>query len=278
MPKSYTFYFYPVIMQTLTDQTGRKIILKYYLSRIVSLVPSQTELLFDLGLSNEIVGVTKFCVHPAEALSTKTIVGGTKKLNIEKIRALNPDLILANKEENTREQIEMLAKDFPVWVSDIKTLDDALAMIESVGALTNKVQKANSLMKKITSEFLKIRNPKSEIRNLACAYLIWHNPIMTTGSDTFINDMMQHCGLQNVFSGRDRYPEITAQELSEANPELILLSSEPFPFGEKHFAHYQSICPLSKIILVDGQMFSWYGSRLQYAPEYFFKLVRQIHV
>ena len=264
------------MLQT-TDQTGREIILKDEPSRIVSVVPSQTELLFDLGLKEEIVGVTKFCVHPAEALETKVIVGGTKNLNIGKIRSLNPDLILANKEENLRSEIETLAKEFPVWVSDIKTLDEALSMIVSVGKITGKEQVAKNLSNEISERFL---NPKSQIQNpefQRSVYLIWHNPSMTIGSDTFIHHMLQLCGLQNVFSERTRYPEISANELAQSNPELILLSSEPFPFREKHIAHYQSICPSAKIILVDGQMFSWYGSRLQHAPEYFRQLINSLN-
>lgn len=264
------------MLQT-TDQTGREVIIRDYPARIVSVVPSQTELLFDLGLKDKIVGVTKFCVHPAEALKTKTIVGGTKKLNIEKIRSLNPDLILANKEENLRSEIETLAKDFPVWVSDIKTLDDAISMIHSIGELTNKVSDANVLCQKTTAAFAQLSTLNFELQTNRSVYLIWHNPIMTIGSDTFIHHMLHRCGLQNVFSDRTRYPEISAQELAETNPEIILLSSEPFSFREKHIEHYQSICPSAKIILVDGEMFSWYGSRLQYAPEYFHRLINSLN-
>ena len=264
------------MMITTVDQTGREIILKTFPKKIVSVVPSQTELLFDLGLNDEVIGVTKFCVHPAGAMKTKTIIGGTKNLNVEKIFSLNPDLILANKEENSREQFELLAKNFQVWISDVKNLDDALAMIKSAGTMTNKVHEANFLIERINSGFLKIRNPKSEIRNFTSVYLIWHNPMMTVGSDTFIHHMMQRCGFENVFADKKRYPQISARELQEMNPEIILLSTEPFPFREKHIAHYRNISPSSKIILVDGEMFSWYGSRLQFAPEYFLRLMQSL--
>jgi len=265
------------MMIIATDQTGREIILKNLPKRIVSVVPSQTELLFDLGLNDEIVGVTKFCVHPAVFVKEKTNIGGTKKLNIEKIRSLNPDLILANKEENSREQIEMLAKYFPVWISDVKSLEDAFAMINTVGKITGKEQQARKLSEKIHAQFSELATLKFELRTLRSAYLIWHNPMMTVGNDTFINDMMKHFGFENVFVYKKRYPEISEQELVESNPEIILLSSEPFPFREKHIAHYKSICPDTKIILVDGQMFSWYGSRLQYVPEYFLSLLRSLN-
>jgi ABC-type Fe3+-hydroxamate transport system substrate-binding protein len=264
-------------MITSTDQTGRQIILKQHPARIVSVVPSQTELLFDLALGNEVVGITKFCVHPPEALKTKTVVGGTKNLNIEKIRSLKPDLILANKEENTRQQIDELVQEFPVWVSDVKTLDDAFAMIESTGELTDKISQANAVIQKITSGFAQLQTSNLKSQTITCAYLIWHQHIMSIGNDTFIHDMLHRCRFENVFSSSTRYPEISSIELSAANPEIIFLSSEPFPFSEKHIAYYQRICPAAKIILVDGQMFSWYGSRLQYAPEYFLRLIHALN-
>jgi ABC-type Fe3+-hydroxamate transport system substrate-binding protein len=261
-------------MITSHDQTGRNIVLKEYPKHIVSVVPSQTELLFDLGLNAEVVGITKFCVHPPEALKTKAIIGGTKNLNTEKIRSLKPDFIIANKEENLRIEIETLASEFPVWVSDIKTLDDALAMIQSIGEITGKVSPAKNLTDGISSAFTQLQTSNLK---LEVAYLIWHRPVMTIGSDTFIHHLLMRCGLENVFATKTRYPEISEKELAEANPELILLSSEPFPFGEKHLQHYQQICPHAKIILVDGQMFSWYGSRLLHAPAYFNSLTNSLH-
>jgi len=261
-------------MIIVIDQTGREVILENVPKRIISVVPSQTELLFDLGLKEEVVGITKFCVHPYELIKTKTIIGGTKNLNIEKIHSLNPDLIIANKEENNLEQVEELSKDFPVWISDVKTLEDALSMIQSIGEITGRKDSALDLRNKIMNGFNNLRTKISNSRFKKGAYLIWRNPLMTVGSDTFIHQMMTYCGFENVFAQEKRYPEISEEELSKINPEIIMLSTEPFPFREKHISDYNLICSDSKIILVDGQMFSWYGSRLQYAPEYFLKLIQ----
>ena len=259
----------------MKDQTGRDVVIQRIPSRIVSVVPSQTELLFDLGLNARIVGITKFCVHPHELVSAKTKVGGTKNLNLEKIRSLNPDLIIANKEENKRSEIELLMKEFPVWLSDVKNLPDALEMIQAVGELTGKPAEAKNISETISNQFTNLKSlPMPRDSNLKSAvYLIWHKPMMTVGSDTFINSMLRWSGFKNVFGNRKRYPEITEAELAEANPQVILLSSEPFPFRQKHVEYYLRICPGAKILLVDGQMFSWYGSRLQHAPRYFAELM-----
>jgi len=224
-------------------------------------------------LNEEIIGITKFCVHPEKVVKSKTIIGGTKNLNLEKIRLLKPDLILANKEENKRSEIEELMKDFLVWISDVKTLEDALAMIQLVGELTARKEEAQRISNTISDRFINLQLQTSNVKQKRSAYLIWHKPMMTVGSDTFISHMMERCGFKNVFNERKRYPEITENELKDASPQVILLSSEPFPFGQKHVEHYQRICPDAKILLADGEMFSWYGSRLQYAPVYFEELI-----
>lgn len=261
-------------MKNFKDQMGRTIVRKEIPKRIVSLVPSQTELLFDLGLKEEVVGITKFCIHPAEMFRTKTKVGGTKNADIEKIISLAPDLIIGNKEENKKEQIEELMKHFPVWMSDVKTMDDALAMIEMIGELVGKKEKAIALKNKIQDQF---KNFKPDIRNKKIAYLIWKKPYMTVNKDTFINHMLELCGLKNIFANHtDRYPEINAEELKEANPELIFLSSEPYPFKEKHIAEFKTICPDAFVQIVDGELFSWYGSRLLQTPEYLKSLIKNI--
>src|SRR5689334_2083073 len=212
----------------MKDQTGREVNFSKIPSPIVSVVPSQTELLFDLGLNEEIVGVTKFCAHPEKLTKSKTIIGGTKNLNLEKIRSLKPDLILANKEENKKSEIEELIKNFPVWISDIKTLEDAIAMIQLVGELTGKQTEAMNISQTISKRFSNLKSKISDL--IPTAYLIWHKPMMTAGSDTFINNMMQECGFKNVFGDRRRYPELKEDELKDASPQVVLLSSEPFPF------------------------------------------------
>jgi len=246
-----------------TDQIGREINIPFPPKKIVSVVPSQTELLFDLGVGDLVVAVTWFCIHPDET-RLKHHIGGTKSLKLEKIAALNPDLIVANKEENVREQIDWLAERFPVWVSDIKTLDDAKSMIKSIGDITDKSLKANELIEEINAVFNRLK-PEKTLRTL---YLIWKNPWMNAGSDTFIHHMMQRAGLKNVMSSFARYPEIKEDDMKQLNPEMVLLSSEPYPFKEKHVQEIKLLLPNSEIRLVDGEMFSWYGSRLIKAGEY----------
>lgn len=241
--------------------------------RIISVVPSQTELLHYLGLEDETIGITKFCVNPGEWFKTKTRVGGTKSLQMDKIRSLNPDLILANKEENIKEQIEELAAIFPVLVTEVSTLDDALSMISIVGELTGKPQGANSLSFKIKERFNKLHIYK----NTPACYLIWQNPFMTVGADSFISDMMQHAGFDNVFKNHQRYPVIDINAIKNSGCEILLLSSEPYPFSQKHIEELQPLLPAVKIILVDGEIFSWYGSRLLHAPGYFENLHKALN-
>lgn len=252
-----------------TDQLGRSIAFKNHPKRIVSLVPSQTELLYYLGLEVEVVGITKFCVHPNDWFRNKTRIGGTKNVNIKAIKALHPDLIIANKEENIKEQIEALATICPVWVSDVNNLDDALKMIEAIGFLTATTEKANNLSKTIKHRFNQLKTPDLKLKT---CYLIWREPFMTAGGDTFISNMLGYCGLENIFTPKTRYPEITLQQLLLSNCQLVLLSSEPYPFKQKHIDEIQQALPNARIILVDGEMFSWYGSRLLEAADYFKEL------
>lgn len=240
--------------------------------RIISLVPSQTELLFDLGLEKEVVGITKFCVHPNNWYRNKTRVGGTKNLNFKQIDKLKPDIIIANKEENTESEIKQLMKKYPVWISDIRNLEDALEMILLIGKLTKTNKKANIIVSSIQKEFELLKLKKKKV-----AYIIWKKPIMSINKSRFIHDMMHRCGFKNVFAlAINDYPEISKKQLQKANPEIILLSSEPYPFKDKHIKEFQKICPTAKIKLVDGEMFSWYGSRLKYASSYFQKLINSI--
>ncbi|MDN5288940.1 MAG: cobalamin-binding protein [Mucilaginibacter sp.] len=261
-------------MTVFHDQLNRVINLDKVPKRIVSVVPSQTELLFYLGLDAEVVGITKFCVHPEHRFKMVTKVGGTKQLNIAQIKTLQPDLIIANKEENERSQIEELMNICPVWISDIHNLDEALQMIRSVGAITDRETAAKTLCDDIASRFSKLILPALKLR---VAYFIWRKPYMIAGNHTFIGSMLQKCGLMNVFQ-TNRYPEINAEELVKAKPDVILLSSEPYPFKQKHIDEFKGILPQARVVLVDGEMFSWYGSRLLYAPAYFKELIHTLTI
>ncbi|NOT50637.1 MAG: ABC transporter substrate-binding protein [Chitinophagaceae bacterium] len=260
-------------MSLFIDQTGRKVSIPQTPQRIISLVPSQTELLFDLGLDKEVTGITKFCVHPAEWFKIKTRVGGTKQIEPHIIHQLQPDLIIANKEENVKEQVEELEKHFPVWVSDVNNLDDAYHMIEQIGLITGRVKQAKEINDRTRESFSQLQTSNSKLRT---AYLIWQKPYMTVGGDTFIHSMLEAAGFENTFKNKTRYPEIAIDELKTYNVELLLLSSEPYPFKQKHIDELQMHLPKTKIMLVDGEMFSWYGSHLLKAPFYFSSLHEEI--
>jgi ABC-type Fe3+-hydroxamate transport system substrate-binding protein len=244
--------------------------LSYRPKKIISVVPSQTELLHYLGLYVETIGITKFCIHPKEWYSSKTKVGGTKTLNINLIKKLQPNLIIANKEENVKEQIEELAKDFNVLVTDVNSVEDALQMIVQIGQITQKEKEALRLVKEIKNGFAKIKQTPKKINT---AYLIWNNPYMTIGGGTFINDILIQCGLQNIFANKERYPEISIADLHIAHCQLLLLSTEPYPFKQKHIDELQQQLPHTKIVLADGEMFSWYGSRMLLMPQYLQRLL-----
>ncbi|MEP2668236.1 MAG: helical backbone metal receptor [Cyclobacteriaceae bacterium] len=253
--------------KSAVDQMGNDVQFNYPPQRIISLVPSQTELLYDLGLGDRVVGITKFCERPASWYKEKTKVGGTKKLNLDVIDSLHPDLIIGNKEENDKESIEFLQKKYSVWMSDIVTLEDALWMINGIGDLTNSIEKSEAIKSQIVRAFSKLKKHKGSV-----LYLIWRNPWMGAGKDTFIDTMLDQMGLTNVLAST-RYPELSSEQIQAFNPDHVFLSSEPYPFQEKHFSELQDIFPHSRLTLVDGQFFSWYGSRLLKAPDYFNKLL-----
>jgi ABC-type Fe3+-hydroxamate transport system substrate-binding protein len=269
------FYLIPILLPRFMAILEKIPTSKEY-SRIISLVPSLTELLFSLGVDERVVGITKFCVHPVEWFQTKTRVGGTKKINFKTIHDLSPDLIIANKEENVKEQIEALAKDYDVWVTDVNDLFDALEMIRDMGRLTGENDRAISMASEIEQAFTKLRAQASLKRKIRAAYFIWKDPYMVAGSDTFIDNMMGYCGLENIFSHKARYPEISLSEIIQNDCETILLSSEPYPFKEHHKEEIQNLFPGVKVILTDGEMFSWYGSRLIKSANYFQSLVNSL--
>jgi len=255
-------------MIIVTDQMGRSVNRVQGLSKIISLVPSITELLFDLELDNQIVGITRFCIYPKEKVKNKTIVGDTKNIDSNLINSIKPDLIIASKEENTKEEIEALMDNFNVYVSDVKTLSDAIDLIKDIGILTNKEKDSNLLVENIEHQFKQLKETISLKRKVA--YLIWDNPIMTISSDTFINNMLNRAGCENVFEKRkERYPIISVEEIRNEKSEYILLSTEPYPFTKEHVVEFERDFLFAKVMLVDGKKFSWYGSHLLKVPAYF---------
>ena len=233
------------------------------LKSIVSLVPSLTELLFDLGLGDHVSGRTRFCIHPKEKVDRVPIVGGTKNPRLDKICEIKPDLIIANKEENRQEDIEELKRDFDVYVSEISNINEALFTIHDIGWKCGVEEKAKNLIREIQERMEHVPDEKP----MTAAYMIWRDPWMTVGGDTYIHAVMEHWKLENIFADKTRYPTITLEALSYKKPKVILLSSEPYPFKEKHIKEVGDVCKGSNIILVNGEWFSWYGSRMVKAFE-----------
>jgi ABC-type Fe3+-hydroxamate transport system substrate-binding protein len=245
------------------DQLNRSINLPNPPERIVSLVPSLTELLVDMRLEDRLVGVTKFCVHPKGLKSRKAIVGGTKNFRFDVIDELKPDLIIGNKEENYKEGIDTLAEKYPVFMTDIYNLQDVYEMMKKLGEITRKEVEAQRIIKLIKRGF-----KKDFIYKGPTIYLIWQDPIMVVGKNTFVDYLLEKAGFTNLITA-ERYPEMSLEQLQELNPENVLLSSEPFPFKDKHLEEYKRLFPYANVQLVDGELFSWYGSRLVQSPDYF---------
>ncbi|MFU8859951.1 MAG: helical backbone metal receptor [Cyclonatronaceae bacterium] len=226
--------------------------------RIISLVPSLTELIFHLGLGHRLVGRTRFCVHPRLEVDRVAAIGGTKNPRLEKIRSLNPDIVIANREENRKEDVDAISEYTRVLVTDISTVDEALREMQRIGTALGRKPQTTALVDDIR-KVIPTEDGRKPVRTL---YLIWRDPWMAAGGDTYIHDVMKTFGLQNVCADKKRYPQLTGEAIRDLAPELILLSSEPYPFGEKHVREMTGVAGKSTIALADGEWFSWYGPRM----------------
>ena len=264
------------IIRELGD-TLREILFRFeqnlYTLKIVSLVPSLTELLFHLGLEDQIVGRTKFCIHPSNRVKSIPKIGGTKNVNIQKIIDLKPDLVIANKEENTKSDIEALQQNCNVHVTEIANFKQAIFAIDDIGLLTNTADKATSLIEEIEKSF---SNLKPKLNKSKICYLIWQKPYMSIGNDTYIHSMIELCGFENICNDQIRYPELTLEEIKSREPDYLFLSSEPFPFKQQHIDDLKISFPGCQILLVDGEYFSWYGNRMVDAVNYFQSLINEL--
>ncbi|HQQ94349.1 MAG TPA: helical backbone metal receptor [Bacteroidia bacterium] len=261
-------------MMQSKDQLGRILNVPQTPQRVISLVPSQSEFLWELGLGDRLVGITKFCRKPEQMFKQVTKTGGTKKIDFAKLVSLKPDLVIANKEENTREEILKVSEIFPVWISDVNTFDQAFEMMSELGLILELEEKASELVQQAKDSVEKSRSlfyPES------LAYFIWNKPYHLAGSDNFIHHVIEHIGFKNAAADRKRYPEVSAETLKAMNPARCFLSSEPFPFEEKHVKELSVLLPDTKITRVDGEMFSWYGSRLIHLHNYLLKLKQQLY-
>lgn len=257
----------------IRDQIGHDVVLNSTPTRIISLVPSQSELLHYLGCEKSMIGITRFCTHPKELRKNVKIVGGTKDLDFESIKLLKPDLIICNKEENNKKDVLKLQKLYPTYTSDVNNLTEALNMISDIGELTSTKKQSEKLVTQIDEDFKKILNFFSG----TVAYLIWNDPIMLAGQNTFINSNLKFLGFKNiVLETKSRYPEILESDLNNETIDYIFLSSEPYPFKEKNKKLFQNKFPQAKVVLVDGRVFSWYGSCLIEVSDYVKTLTKQL--
>ncbi|MFN0203422.1 MAG: ABC transporter substrate-binding protein [Bacteroidia bacterium] len=254
-------------MKIYIDNIGRRVQFPAKLERMISLCPSVTETLYDLGLAEKVVGRTKFCIHPSSEVKKAKIIGGTKKIDFAQIDALKPDVIWSVKEENTQEIVEELAKKHPVFVFDIDDFTSALEMIRVLGKLTETELLANQLTKNIQSQWTALKN---KVEAKKCLYFIWKEPLMLASKGTYIDTVLTHLGFENLaHTLGERYPIIEEKQFADLAIETIFLSSEPYPFAEKHLDYFRKLAPAAQIQIVDGEMFSWYGTRMLLASDYF---------
>ncbi len=251
-------------MKQIVDALGREAMYPFPPQRIICLCPAITETLIELGLAEQIVGRTKYCLYPKGQVEHIPVVGGTKQVDVDKILALKPELIITEKEDNSKEIVELLEVHVPVYVAQVESVQGAYKMIEDMGSLTNRKTEAQSMIESIKEEFSKL--PRHQAR---AGYLIWRKPYMAVGATTYINDLLGHLGFTNPFTElAGRYPAVDGEALRAAKLDVLFLASEPFPFQEKHVKELQEIIPDTKIELIDGEMF-WYGAKMRQAPTYF---------
>ena len=256
----------------VSDQLNRKVVVPLEPRRIVSLVPSLTEYLIDLQIGERLRGITRYCSRTPDIRKDRTVVGGTKKFDFEKIDALKPDLLFANKEENYPSGVQLLSKQYPVWISDINNLEQALSAMQTIAEMVNSADRGKLICQKIQTALWRNADLQQAPAPSVC-YLIWKKPWMVCGSDNFIDDMLRRAGFENLFSSHiDRYPAVTVEQLSELQPDYVFLSSEPFPFKDSHVNEISALLPAAQVLLVDAEPFSWYGSRLLHSADYFSSL------
>ena len=256
-------------MAARVDASGVAVELPRPPRRIVSLVPSTTEILCALGLGEALVGITVYCVEPRDVVRGKTRIGGEKNPDLEKIRTLEPDLVIANIEENVRDDIDRLrAWSIPVWVTYPRTVAEGIQLIGELGELTGSPARAAELLRDIEPLHERVRMATARRPPVTVFYPIWRGPYMTINGDTYIHDMLKVCGARNIFAERpERYPTVTLDEVAARRPDVILLPDEPFRFRRTHLADFVKYTDVpavrdGRIHLVDGKPFSWHGPRI----------------
>jgi ABC-type Fe3+-hydroxamate transport system substrate-binding protein len=254
---------------TVVDAWGRSLTVTERPERIVSLVPSLTEALFAFGLEQEIVGVTRFCVEPRRGVADKTKVGGTKALDVAKIKALEPDLVIASAEENGPEDVtQLIDHGCPVFVTLATSVESAIDLLRQLATITGTTAAARPIIQeaKEALAFAVAAGASGERVRVFCP--IWRNPYMTCGRATYVDDVITVCGGRNVFGERqERYPQLELGEMAALDPQVILLPSEPYRFTKRHKADFRAFADVTAvknghIFLIDGRMLTWYGPRI----------------
>ncbi len=249
-------------MIRVIDQTGFQLSFNKPPQKIISLVPSISETFAHVGLQKSLVGITKFCIHPHELYTGVKKIGGTKNPKVHQMKLLQPDFIIANKEENKEEDITILREMTQVYVSDISTINHLIAFFNDMEAIFQNGNFACLIphLEKIASF--------EETMKLNVCYLIWKNPWMTVGNDTFIHFMLHKFGFNNIFKNQTRYPIVSLDDIRALKPDVVFLSSEPYPFKKSELQHISQILPECKVVFINGEMCSWYGTRLFQATHY----------
>ncbi len=248
--------------------------------RIVSLCPSLTELAFDLGCGDQLVGITSYCVHPAQQVDSVEKVGGTKDPNVARIAELRPDLVLMNEEENRSEDAEALrAAGVPLHVSFPRSVTDTAEMVRSVAGALEREDGGEAIAADIERRRDRVLSAARGLPRVPFAYLIWRKPWMSVNSDTFADALLSLAGGRNVFGAEaERYPAFEVEALRDADPRLVLLCTEPFPFEEKHCAELAKLTglPRERFVVADGELLSWHGSRTPRGIDYARELIEAV--
>lgn len=257
----------------VTDDLGLKVVLPAHPRRIISLCPSLTETVCAVGATTQLQGVTRYCCHPEGIAQRRPVIGGALDINMAAIKSLNPDLILAVKEENNREVIASLSALYPVYVFDITTVQQGMALCEQIGILTGHGVEGARLRGQINQAWQKISVATAAT---PCAYLLWNHPLMGAGDNTFIHDVIATLGLTNILEhSTTRYPKVDHDLLSKA--KIILLGSEPYAFSAEEYTSLAHAYQQSRIIRVDGEAFCWYGAHMLSSAGILNQLIHQIN-
>jgi ABC-type Fe3+-hydroxamate transport system substrate-binding protein len=236
--------------------------------RIVSLCPSITESLVAMGLADALVGVTRYCIHPKEALAGIPRVGGTKDPDLEAIRAAKPDLVFCNGEENRKEDIDLLKREFPVDLTHPRTVGEVPALLRHFGRLTGREEESEKISLKVKEALERVEAGMrgSRAPRFRYVYLIWKDPWMTVGPRTYIADLLRRVGgslsfKEETFSESD-YPTFSESEIIASSPDVLVLPDEPYRFRERDAAFWRERVPEgTRVVLVSGDDFCWHGVR-----------------